>query len=94
MEEPEVVEVSEILGSGKGGPTNLAGLNGKAINKLASLLDALDEKSNPEMITAVTDAVAKLNASLKNSDILPKEETAEERAERMRNEELFNAMKG
>lgn len=88
--EPEVVE---ILGTGTG-PTNLAGLNAKAINKLASLLDGLDEKSRPEMVTAVTDAVAKLNTSLKNSDILPKEETPEERAEREMNEALRNVMKG
>lgn len=90
MEQPEVVE---ILGTGTG-PTNLAGLNGKAINKLASLLDALDEKSNPEMITAVTDAVAKLNASLKNSDILPKEETEAERKEREMAAALKDAMNG
>lgn len=46
------------------------------------------------MVTAVTDAVAKLNTSLKNSDILPKEETPEERAEREMNEALRNVMKG
>lgn len=46
------------------------------------------------MVTAVTDAVAKLNTSLKNSDILPKEETAEERKEREMKEALANAMKG
>lgn len=46
------------------------------------------------MITAVTDAVAKLNSSLKNSDILPKEETSEERAEREMQETLRDVMKG
>ncbi len=46
------------------------------------------------MITAVTDAVAKLNTSLKNSDILPKEETAEERRERELKDSLVNVMKG
>ena len=89
----EIVEPVEILGTGTG-PTNLAGLNAKAINKLAKLLDDLDGKSDPSMITAVTDAVAKLNTSLKNSDILPKEETAEERAERELKESLAKAMKG
>ena len=89
----EIVEPVEILGTGTG-PTNLAGLNAKAINKLAKLLDDLDGKSDPSMITAVTDAVAKLNTSLKNSDILPKEETAEERAERELKESLEKAMKG
>lgn len=93
MEQPEELEVVEVLEPGSG-PTNLAGLNAKAIQKLANLLDNLDSKSDPSMVTAVTDAVAKLNQSLKNSDILPKEETAEERAERELKENLANAMKG
>jgi len=46
------------------------------------------------MITAVTDAVAKLNASLKNSDILPKEETEAERKEREMAAALKDAMNG
>lgn len=88
--EAEIVEPTEILG----GPTNLEGLNKKAIQKLSDLLDNLSPKSDPDMITAVTDAVAKLNTSLKNSDILPKEETAEQRAERERKESLARAMNG
>lgn len=88
--EAEIVEPTEILG----GPTNLEGLNKKAIQKLSDLLDNLSPKSDPDMITAVTDAVAKLNTSLKNSDILPKEETAEERRERELKDSLANAMKG
>lgn len=88
--EAEIVEPTEILG----GPTNLAGLNAKAINKLGELLDNLDGKSDPSMVTAVTDAIAKLNTSLKNSDILPKEETEEERRERELKDSLANAMKG
>lgn len=88
--EAEIVEPTEILG----GPTNLEGLNKKAIQKLSDLLDNLSPKSNPDMITAVTDAVAKLNTSLKNSDILPKEETAKERAERELKESLADAMRG
>ena len=91
--EAEIVEPTEILGTGNG-PTNLAGLNAKAIQKLANLLDSLESTSDPSMITAVTDAVAKLNTSLKNSDILPKEETAEERRERELKDSLANVMKG
>jgi hypothetical protein len=94
VEEPEVVEASEILGSGQGGPTSIADLNAKAIQKLADLLDGLGGKSDPSMITAVTDAVAKLNTSLKGSDILPKEETPEQRRERELQESLAKAMKG
>ena len=89
----EVLEPTEILGTGTG-PTNLAGLNAKAVNKLAELLDNLDGKSDPSMVTAVTDAIAKLNTSLKNSDILPKAETEEERRERELQESLAKVMKG
>lgn len=46
------------------------------------------------MVTAVTDAIAKLNTSLKNSDILPKEETESERKEREMKETLADLMKG
>lgn len=88
----EILEPTEILGTGTG-PTNLAGLNAKAIQKLANLLDSLESTSDPSMITAVTDAVAKLNTSLKNSDILPKEETDAERKERETKEALMEAMK-
>ena len=72
----------EIIG-GNTSPS-LADLNKKAIKTLYDLLDKLgpDEKGDPEMVTAVTDAIAKLNSSLRNSGILPAEETAEERAER------------
>lgn len=90
--EAEVVEPTEILGTGTG-PTNLAGLNQKAINKLSELLDNLNGKSDPGMVTAVTDAIAKLNTSLKGSDILPKEETTEQRKERETKEALMEAMK-
>ena len=89
----EILEPTEILGTGTG-PTNLAGLNAKAINKLGELLDNLDGKSDPSMVTAVTDAIAKLNTSLKNSDILPKEETEEEKRERELKDSLADAMKG
>lgn len=87
--EPEVLE-GQVMGK----PTNLQGLNEKAIQKLADLLEGLDEKSQPDMVTAVTDAVAKLNTSLKNSDILPKEETELEKRERELKESLASAMKG
>ena len=61
----------EIIG-GNPNPT-IKDLNNKAIKTLYDLLDRLgpDEKGDPAMVTAVTDAIAKLNTSLKNSDILP-----------------------
>lgn len=71
-------------------------LNEKAIKTLYDLLDKMgpDEKTDPAMVTAVTDAISKLNSSLRSSDILPKEETAEERRERELKDSLANAMKG
>lgn len=80
---------------GKVSPT-LRDLNEKAIKSLYDLLDkfAPDQKADPAMVTAVTDAISKLNSSLRSSDILPKEETAEERRERELKESLTNAMKG
>lgn len=84
----------ETIG-GKVNPT-IKDLNQKAISTLYNLLDKLgpDEKGDPEMVTAVTDAIAKLNSSLRNSGILPQEETAEERAEREMKETIAKAMGG
>lgn len=88
----EVVE-GELCGNPS---PSIRELNEKAIKTLYDLLDkmGLDQKTDPAMVTAVTDAISKLNTSLKSSDILPKEETAEERAERELKESLANAMKG
>lgn len=81
-----------------GGNTNpsLADLNKKAIKTLYDLLDGLgsDGKGDPEMVTAVTDAIAKLNSSLRNSGILPQEETPEQRAEREAQAAIAKAMGG
>lgn len=86
-----------VMGEICGNPSpSLRDLNEKAIKSLYDLLDKFvpEQKADPAMITAVTDAIAKLNQSLKASDILPKEETKEEREERERQENLMNAMKG
>lgn len=83
---------AEII-SGNPKPT-IKDLNEKAIKTLYDLLDTLapEEKSNPAMVTAVTDAIAKLNTSLKSSDILPKEETKEEREARLAGEAIKEAL--
>lgn len=88
----EVVE-GELCGNPS---PSLRELNEKAIKTLYDLLDKMspDSKTDPAMVTAVTDAISKLNTSLKSSDILPKEETAEERAERELKESLAKAMNG
>lgn len=79
-----------------GGNTNpsLADLNKKAISKLYELLDGLDAKSDPDLVRAVVESLAKLNSSVKGSGILPQEESAEERKERETQETIMEAMRG
>ena len=79
-----------------GGNTNpsLSDLNKKAISKLYELLDGLDAKSDPDLVRAIVESLAKLNSSVKGSGILPQEETAEERAEREMKETIAKAMGG
>lgn len=67
----------EIIG---GNPSpKLSDLNNKAISKLYELLDGLDAKSDPDLVRAVVESLAKLNSSLKGSDILPQELSEEEK---------------
>lgn len=82
----------EVIG-GNTAPT-IKDLNNKAIKTLYDLLDNLgpEGKNAPEMVTAVTDAIAKLNTSLKNSDILPQEESSEERKAREERDAIKEAM--
>lgn len=60
----------------------LTDLNSAAIRKLYELTESLDAKSDPDMVRAVVESTAKLNSSVKNSDILPKQESDEERQQR------------
>lgn len=80
----------EIIG---GNPNpSLKDLNNKAIQKLYQLVDSLDAKSDPEMVRACVESLAKLNSSLKGSDILPQEESEAERADRLSKEAIKEAM--
>ena len=80
----------EIIG---GNPSpKLADLNNKVIQKLYELVDSLDSKSEPDMVRACVESLAKLNSSLKNSGILPQEESDEERREREEKETIMEAM--
>lgn len=79
---------AEII-SGNPNPS-LADLNQKAIQKLYELMDSLDGKSDPDMVRACVESLAKLNSSVKGSDILPQEESDKERRER----EYKEAIKG
>lgn len=71
---------------------SLADLNAKAIQKLYELMDNLDGKSDPDMVRACVESLAKLNSSVKGSDILPREESESERAERLSAEAIKAAM--
>lgn len=81
----------EIIG-GNPSPT-LADLNQKAIQKLYELTDSLDAKSAPDMVRACVESLAKLNSSIKGSDILPQEESAEERKARETQETIMEAIR-
>lgn len=80
----------EIIG---GNPNpSLTDLNKKVIQKLYQLVDALDAKSDPDMVRACVESLSKFNSSLKGSSILPQEETEAERAERETAEAIKAAM--
>jgi len=82
----------EIIG-GNPNPT-LADLNIKAIQKLYELMDSLDGKSDPDMVRACVESLAKLNSSIKGSDILPQEESEVERNERITSQTIKEALQG
>lgn len=82
----------EIIG---GNPSpSLSDLNKKAIQKLYELMDSLDGKSDPDMVRACVESLAKLNSSIKGSSILPQDESEEERAARLEKEAIMGAMNG
>ena len=81
---------AEIIG---GNPNpKLSDLNTKAISKLYELMDGLDAKSDPDLVRACIESLAKLNSSLKGSSILPHEETDAEREERENAEAIQEAL--
>ena len=81
---------AEIIG---GNPNpKLADLNNKVIQKLYELVDGLDSKSEPDMVRACVESLAKLNSSLKGSNILPQEEREAERREREEKEKIQEAL--
>ena len=82
------VEYAEVI------PKNpkLSDLNNKVIQKLYDLVDSLDAKSDPDMVRACVESLAKLNSSLKGSDILPQEESESERREREEKETIAEAL--
>lgn len=69
-------------------------VNTKLLDKLEELIDTVDVSTNPELVKVITEAVAKLNTSLRGNDIFTPKETDEERKEREAKEALEGVMNG
>lgn len=67
-------------------------VNVKLLDKLEALINDIDVKTEPEMVKVITEAVAKLNTSLRGNSIFTPAETAEERKEREAKEAILGAM--
>ena len=63
-----------------GGKKNIRDLNDKAVERLYELLDSLDSKSEPDLIRACIESLAKLNQSVKGNDVLTTENDEERKA--------------
>ena len=63
-----------------GGKKNIRDLNDKAVEKLYELLDSLDSKSEPDMVRACIESLAKLNQSVKGNDVLATESDEDRKA--------------
>lgn len=85
--EAEVIEVQTKKHA------SIEDVNIHLLDKLDDLIKEIDGKDS-EMIRAVTESVAKLNASLKGNNIFTPQETEEERKERERKEVLQDILKG
>ena len=66
-------------------------VNTNLLNKLNDLINSANSR-DPEMIRAITESVAKLNASLKGNNIFTPKETEEQSKEREANEAIHAAM--
>lgn len=85
--EAEVIEVKATKHS------TIEDVNVHLLDKLDELIDAVDGKDS-DMVRAITESVAKLNASLKGNNIFAPQETEEERRERESKEVLGDILKG
>lgn len=68
-------------------------VNKHLLAKLDDLIDAVDSK-DADMVRALTESVAKLNASLKGNNIFTPQETEEQRKEREATEAVADMLKG
>ncbi len=85
--EAEVVEVKTREHS------SIEDVNVHLLDKLDELIDDINPK-DADMVRAITESVAKLNASLKGNNIFTPQETTEERKTREAQEAILGAMKG
>ena len=79
----------EVLGVRK--DATIEEVNTYLLNKLNELIDSVNRR-DPAMVRAITESVAKLNASLKGNNIFTPKETEEQRKEREANEAIHAAM--
>lgn len=79
----------EVLGVRK--DATIEEVNTNLLNKLNELINSANSR-DPEMVRAITESVAKLNASLKGNNIFTPKETEEQRKEREANEAIHAAM--
>lgn len=83
--EAEVVEVKVKKHA------SIEDVNVHLLDKLDELIDDINPK-DADMVRAITESVAKLNASLKGNNIFTPQETDEERREREATEIMAQAM--
>lgn len=81
--EAEVVDVKKN--------PSIEDVNNHLLAKLDDLIESVDGK-DPDMVRAITESVAKLNASLKGNNIFAPKETPEQKAEREARDAIVGAM--
>lgn len=72
--------------------SSIEDVNIHLLDKLDELIEKVDSK-DADMVRAITESVAKLNASLKGNNIFTPQETEEERLEREASDALLEAVK-
>lgn len=83
----------EVIEAKIRGHATIEDVNVHLLDKLDELIDDINPK-DADMVRALTESVAKLNASLKGNNIFTPQETEEERRERETQEAILGAMKG
>lgn len=83
----------EVIEAKVRGHATIEDVNVHLLDKLDELIDDINPK-DADMVRALTESVAKLNASLKGNNIFTPQETEEEKREREAQEAILGAMKG